>query len=223
MVGDTALNLGNAMVGSLLGSNGGTIASNAFSSTASGAAMGTAVLGPGVGTAIGAMAGAALGAANGIAQNFEKKDDAFKSVVQERYDTVTQEQADSLTTGSALAAQRETDRISFATLFKDAGIADKYLSDLVEMANNTPFLYDDLTAMSKTLATYSYGADSILPVLQTVGDTGAALGMNASGMNMVSTAIFKTRCPHMLSHRLDTSTQNNADRAHYRLGRPACS
>ena len=61
------------------------------------------------------------------------------------------------------------------------------------MANNTPFLYDDLTAMSKTLATYGYGADSILPVLQTVGDTGAALGMNTSDMNMVSTAIGRMK------------------------------
>lgn len=99
---------------------------------------------------------------------------------------MTQEQANSLTISSALAAQRETDRISFAALFKDAGVADKSLSDLVEMANDTPFLYDDLTAMSKTLATYGYGADSILPVLQTVGDTGAALGMSTSDRDMES-------------------------------------
>ena len=103
----------------------------------------------------------------------------------------------SLTSGSALAAQRETDRISFETLFRrggveDMGIVETYLSNLVEMANNTPFLYGDLTAMSKTLATYGYSAQAdqaktlsgekdynyILDVLETIGDAGAALGQS---------------------------------------------
>lgn len=86
------------------------------------------------------------------------------------------EQTSSLTTGSTLAAQRETDKISFSMLFGGEGIADTYMKNLVEMTNNTPFLYDDLTGMSKTLAAYGYEADSILPVLQTIGDAGAALG-----------------------------------------------
>jgi tape measure domain-containing protein len=78
-------------------------------------------------------------------------------------------------------------------LFGDAGIADTYLSKLVEMSNNTPFLYDDLTAMSKTLATYGYQEDGILPVLQTVGDAGAALGHTVSDMEAVSTAIGRMK------------------------------
>ena len=195
-IGNTAKQLlsegANTLASSTFGSEGGTIFSNALSTASSGAAAGF-MMGGLPGAVAGGLIGAVSGVASGAIQNWGKKDDAFKSVVQERYDTVTQEQADSLTTGSALAAQRETDKISFATLFKDAGIADQYLSDLVEMANNTPFLYDDLTAMSKTLATYGYGADSILPVLQTVGDTGAALGMNTSDMNMVSTAIGRMK------------------------------
>ena len=98
-----------------------------------------------------------------------------------------------MTTGSTLAAQRETDKISFSTLFGGEGIADTYLKNLVEMANNTPFLYDDLTGMSKTLAAYSYEADSILPVLQTIGDAGAALGQSASDMTAVATAIGRMK------------------------------
>lgn len=199
MIGDTMLNIGNAAAGSMFGSTGGNVVSNMLSSAASGAALGTAVGGLGIGTAVGAGLGAVVGAVNGITQNAQNKDDSFKSYVQDAYDTVTQEQSSSLTTGSAIAAGRETDRISFATLFGDAGIADTYLSNLVEMSNNTPFLYDDLTAMSKTLATYKYGADEILPVLQTIGDTGAALGMSTSDMTMVATALGRMKSSNKTS------------------------
>lgn len=199
MIGDTMLNIGNAAAGSMFGSTGGNVVSNMLSSAASGAALGTAVGGLGIGTAVGAGLGAVVGAVNGITQNAQNKDDSFKSYVQDAYDTITQEQANSLTTGSAIAAGRETDRISFATLFGDAGIADTYLSNLVEMSNNTPFLYDDLTAMSKTLATYKYGADEILPVLQTIGDTGAALGMSTSDMTMVATALGRMKSSNKAS------------------------
>lgn len=61
------------------------------------------------------------------------------------------------------------------------------------MANTTPFLYDDLTSMSKTLATYGYDENSILPVLQTIGDAGAALGQSTSDMNSVATAIGRMK------------------------------
>lgn len=199
MIGDTMLNIGNAAAGSMFGSTGGNVVSNMLSSAASGAALGTAVGGLGIGTAVGAGLGAVVGAVNGITQNAQNKDDSFKSYVQDAYDTVTQEQSSSLTTGSAIAAGRETDRISFATLFGDAGIADTYLSNLVEMSNNTPFLYDDLTAMSKTLATYKCGADEILPDLKTIGDTGAALGMSTSDMTMVATALGRMKSSNKTS------------------------
>ena len=121
------------------------------------------------------------------------------SYVQDSYQNQLSEQESSLKTGSSIAAGRETDRISFATLFGDAGVAEKYLKDLVEMSNNTPFLYDDLTAMSKTLATYQYGADEILPVLKTIGDTGAALGQSTSDMTMVATALGRMKSSNKTS------------------------
>lgn len=176
---------------SFLGQPSATIASSLASGVVSGMSAG-AMLGP-----PGILGGAALGALSGLISGntkiFEQQDDAFRSYYQGQYETVTGEQADSLTAGSALAAGRETDRISFATLFGDADTAESYLSALVDMANLTPFLYDDLTAMSKTLATYKYGADEILPVLETIGDTGAALGQTTSDMTMVATALGRMR------------------------------
>lgn len=198
MLGSLAKSFASSTVSSAFGANAGSVFSSALSSAASGAAIGSMIL-PGLGTAIGAAAGGVLGAASGGLSVLENKDSAFKSYVQDAYDTVTQEQADSLTTGSTIAAGRETDRISFATLFGDAGIADTYLANLVEMSNNTPFLYDDLTAMSKTLATYKYGADEILPVLQIIGDTGAALGQSTSDMTMVATALGRMKSSNKTS------------------------
>ena len=211
MLGDTALNVGNTLVGSAFGSKIGSLASSTLSSIASGAALGSAVA-PGIGTAIGAAVGAGVGLINGATQAFEQRDDAFKSYVQEAYEGQMTAQETSLTSGSALAAQRETDRISFETLFRrggveDMGIVETYLSNLVEMANNTPFLYGDLTAMSKTLATYGYSAQAdqaktlsgerdynyILDVLETVGDAGAALGQTTGDMESVATAIGRMK------------------------------
>ena len=191
MVGSLAQDSVNTLVGSMLGSNGGNVFSSALSSAISGAAIGSMI--PGIGTAVGAVAGGLVGMASGSVQNWSKKDDAFKSYVQNAVEEQLDEQTTSLTSGSALAASRETDQISFATLFKGEDKAKQYLADLVQMANTTPFLYDDLTAMSKTLATYGYDENSILPVLQTIGDAGAALGQSTSDMNSVATAIGRMK------------------------------
>ena len=191
MIGSLAQDSVNTLVGSMLGSNGGNVFSSALSSAISGAAIGSMI--PGIGTAVGAVAGGLVGMASGSVQNWSKKDDAFKSYVQNAVEEQLNEQTTSLTSGSALAASRETDQISFATLFKGEDKAKQYLADLVQMADTTPFLYDDLTAMSKTLATYGYDENSILPVLQTIGDAGAALGQSTSDMNSVATAIGRMK------------------------------
>ena len=201
-------------ISSILGSDAGTMLSSTINSIGSGAAMGS-MLGSVAGLpgfAIGAAAGGLVGIASGAMQNFEKRDEAFKSYVQDAYEGQMSAQEASLTSGSALAAQRETDRISFETLFRrggveDMGIVETYLSNLVEMANETPFLYGDLTSMSKTLATYGYSAQAdqaktlsgerdynyILDVLETIGDAGAALGQTTGDMEAVATAIGRMK------------------------------
>lgn len=184
--------LGTAWAGSALGDDGGTIVSSALSGALSGAAMGSAIL-PGMGTAIGAGVGALAGALSGGAQVAEKKDDYFKSYYNGIVDEQKQAKTAAIQSGSGIAAGRETDKMSFSTLFGSKETAEGYLDDLVDMANHTPFLYDDLTAMSKTLATYGYGAKDILPALETIGDAGAALGMNTSDMSMVATALGRMK------------------------------
>lgn len=188
MVGDAVTDIANTFVSSAYGTTGSTLFSSALSGATSGAAIGTAIA-PGVGTAVGALAGGVIGLAQGGTQVFEQKDEAFKSYVQESTENALAKQTEMLSTGSAIAAQRETDQISFNTLFGSEDIASKFLSDLRTTAARTPFEYNDLTGMSKILNTYGYDENHILPTLEIIGDAGAALGMAAQDMNEVSTAI----------------------------------
>lgn len=192
LVGSGLSELGGTLLSSALGSGeAGTMASSLLSGLASGAAMGS-LAGP-FGTAVGAAVGALGGALSGAAKNFAAQDDAFKSYVQDAVESQLSQRTSDIVSGSSIAAGRESDLVSFSTLFGDRATAQKYLSDLVTMANTTPFLYGDLTSMSKTLATYGYGDSDILPVLRNIGDTGAALGMDTSGMTMVATALGRMK------------------------------
>lgn len=192
IISGLAQNAANTLASSIGGDAGGALFSSALSSAFSGAAIGSAIL-PGLGTALGAAAGTVVGLISGGIQNFEKKDDAFKSYYGGLYSSAGERHAAELESGSGIASGRETDLISFSTLFGSRETAKTYLSELVNMANTTPFLYDDLTAMSKTLATFGYDAESILPVLSTIGDAGAALGMSTSDMTTVAQALGRMK------------------------------
>lgn len=188
MVGDAVTDIANTFVSSAYGTTGSTLFSSTLSGATSGAAIGTAIA-PGVGTAVGALAGGVIGLAQGGTQVFEQKDEAFKSYVQESTENALAKQAEMLSTGSAIAAQRETDQISFNTLFGSEDIASKFLSDLQIMAARTPFEYDDLTGLAKILNASGYDENHILPTLEIIGDAGAALGMSMDKMETVATMI----------------------------------
>ncbi len=164
------------------------IASNALSGAGAGAMFGL----PGI--AIGTALGGASGLISGGTKIFEAKDDAFKDYYGGLYEDVKNRSGEMVEAGTSLASTRETNRISFTTLFDgDEDRARGYLEELTDMANSTPFLYDDLVSMSKTLATYGYDDSNILPLLQTIGDTGAALGMSTSDMNAVAQALGRMK------------------------------
>lgn len=180
-----------ARLDSALGSDMGGAISETLSGAISGAMAGAAFGLPGA--AIGAGIGLLSGFISGETKVFEAKDDAFKDYYGGLYDGVKGRSGEMVTAGSALASGREKDLISFKTMFGSEDTARQYLSELVEMSNRTPFLYDDLTAMSKTLATYGYDETNILPLLQTIGDTGAALGMGTSDMTAVAQALGRMK------------------------------
>lgn len=191
LVGQSLTESANVLVNSAFGSDAGTMFSSTLGGAVSGAAMGS-LAGP-LGTAIGGAVGAAAGAISGATKNYEKKDDYFKSVVRQLYEDTQAGQETSMTSGSATAAGREIDAISFSTLLGDAEKSEEYLEQLVDFAAKTPFEYETLTDMSKVLLTYGYTQEELLPLLENVGDTGAALGMTPQDMAMVSTSLGRMK------------------------------
>ena len=204
MLSNSLSGAAGAFFGSYYGTTDGAAIESFLGSAISGATMGAAagsMVAPGIGTAIGAAAGGLIGAVSGgieaATQKFESRDEAFKSYVQDQYNAVQERQAADLESGSALAGQRETDLTSFTTLFGSKDTAQQYLSELKTMANVTPFLYSDLTAMSKTLKTYGYAANEMLPALTAIGDAGAANGMTTADMTYIATALGRMRSSNL--------------------------
>lgn len=192
LLGEAFSQAAGAGIESALGQPTAAAVSSILSGISSGIAMG-AMTGTPHGAAVGALVGGISGAISGGTEIFKARDDAFKSYYGELYSSAGERHAAELESGSGIASGRETDLISFSTLFGSRETAKTYLSGLVNMANTTPFLYDDLTAMSKTLATFGYDAESILPVLSTIGDAGAALGMSTSDMTTVAQALGRMK------------------------------
>ncbi len=187
MLGDSLTNALNTGIGSAFGSSVGDAISTTLSGAITGAAMGS-IAGP-TGTAVGAAVGLAAGGISAATGYFQKTQEAAKAIRQEVVEGSLAQQAADLESGIGLAAGRETSLISFSTLFGDRDTAKRYLEEMRIMANATPFKYDELAQMSKTLLTYGYRNDQLIPMMTTVGDTGAALGMSTQDMMMVSTGL----------------------------------
>ena len=175
-------------VGSAMGQEGGILASSMLSNAASGAAIGS-MIAPGIGTAIGAAGGALLGVVQGGIQVFENRDEAFKSYYEDLYNSAVASQNEALASGTQIASTREMNQMSFATLLGGEEKASEFLSDIVDFATKTPFEYDDLTTISRTLLAYGYQQEEMLPLLTKIGDAGSALGMGAEDMKYVAVAL----------------------------------
>lgn len=187
MVGNALQQAGNVAAGSMLGSHGGTMFGSVLGGATTGAAMGMAI-GPQA-AGIGAAIGAGAGLVQGVAQVGQKRDEAFKSYVTDLYERNMEKQLARTETGSEIAGGREVDTLGFTTLLGGQSQASAFMSDVVDFAAHTPFHYDDLTGMSRTLLAYGTAAKDILPTLTAVGDAGAALGMDFQNMNMAATAL----------------------------------
>lgn len=189
--GDLGTNIASGMVSSAFGTMGSTMFSSLISGATSGAAMGSMV--PGIGTVAGAIGGGVLGLVSGATNLYTAKDEAFKGAVQESYNSVTQAQADQLISGSTIAGSREQKQISFSTLLGGDEAARDYLAEMTDFAGKTPFGYDQLATMSKTMLAYGYSVDELLTELTKIGDTGSALSMTSDDMNFVATGLGRMR------------------------------
>lgn len=174
---------------SSLGSTDATMASGIISGIMSGASAGLLTGNP-FGVAIGAAVGGVSGLISGITAKSEQEDDVFKSYRDELVSSVTEGIDNSLSSGSSVAAQREQDMISFTTLIGEDRAAS-LLDRIKDLSNLTPYLYDDLTGIAKTLATFGSTSDQIYGRLKTIGNTGAALGLSSAEMRDLASLLGK--------------------------------
>lgn len=188
MAGDVFGTIAMTRISSAYGEEAGTIANSVMSSGAMGAAIGTAIA-PGIGTAIGALGGSLLGYLQGQNAIFEKKDDAFKSYYEDLYNDVLNIQNQALTSGISIASKREQDRIAFGTLLGGDNNATSFLDQIIDFAAATPFAYEGLTEISKTLLAYGFKQNELIPLLEKIGDAGSATGMSAEDMGYVAKAL----------------------------------
>ena len=171
----------------LLGSDMGTALTSVVSGALSGAAAG-AIAGP-VGAAVGAAVGGLSGAIQGLTTQLESRSNALVSYYNDLYDTGAAAMDERSSSGTAIAGSRETSMLSFTTLLGGEERARSFLGEVLNTANTTPFLYDDLTGISKTLLTFGYAMEDVIPTLTKVGDAGAALGLTTGDINTAATYI----------------------------------
>ncbi len=91
--------------------------------------------------------------------------------------------------GIKLAADMEQARIAFTTMLGSAQEADRFLRELADFANKTPFEFAGLVDASRKLMAYGISAEFVLPIMQTIGDTIAAMGGGAAEIDRFVLAI----------------------------------
>lgn len=193
-----------AFLGSYYGASDGAAIESVLGGAISGASMGAAAgsIIPGVGTAIGAAVGGAIGAVSGgieaATQQFESRDEAFKSYVQDQYNAVQERRNEELSGGSSIAGQREMDQMAFTTLFGNADTAQNYLEQVRVMGAETPFQYEDLTQISRTLTAFGYSVDELIPTMTALGDAGSANGMTTDAINEMAQALGYMRSSNLV-------------------------
>ena len=132
------------------------------------------------------MGGALLGAVSGATQNFESRDDYFKSLVEDRYDQYNQEIADALSAGSTVASSREQSRLQFSTLLGSDRAAAEWVDWMQQYGAVTPFSFDDLSSMSRVGLSYGFDTDELKAMMQAVGDAGSALGIEGTDLQNIA-------------------------------------
>lgn len=186
LIGQVASEAAGAYISSAFGTEASTMFSSVLGMGASGAAIGS-MFGP-AGTAIGAGVGGLLGAVSGATQNFQNRDEYFKSLVQDQYNQYQEDVQNSLTSGSTTAASQEQSQLAFTTLLGDANTASQFLSDLQDFSAVTPFSRSGLEAISKALIANGFkDLDEQMTMMTAVGEAGSALGLSEESMAEAAT------------------------------------
>lgn len=188
-LGSAVTGAGSYLLNSALGSTEAGVVTSVMGGAAAGAAAGL-VAGP-VGAAIGGVVGGVAGLIEGMTAQAEAEDEAFRGYRDDLVSSISQSDAEALSAGVATAAQREQDRIAFSALLGDSAVSNVLLNSIKELANITPYVYDDLTGIARQLAIFDSTSGDIYDNLVAIGDAGSALGMSASAMEGLAQVLGK--------------------------------
>lgn len=98
-----------------------------------------------------------------------------------------------------LAGDYEQAQIAFETMLGSAAKSKAFLQDLEEFAKKTPFDFPGLVEASRRLIAMGFEADRVIPILRTVGDTAAATGKGAVGVDLITLALSQMRAKGKVS------------------------
>jgi tape measure domain-containing protein len=90
-----------------------------------------------------------------------------------------------------LAAALETTKVGFTTMLGSGEAAQGMLDDLKAFADTTPFEFTDLTEAASKMVAMGTAAEDVIPMLTTVGDTAAGLGLGKAGIDRITLALMQ--------------------------------
>ena len=204
LAGQSLLNAGQTYISSAFGSSAGNAVGSVVSSSMSGAAIGT-MIAPGIGTVIGGAVGTVAGTINAAAEKYKNEDAAFKAAVKTEYDRVKGIERTDLETGTGIAANRETMRLSLATQLGSPGAADALLGQAQSYATKTSYGYEAVAGAAQQLATYGTPLEE---VMSRVGQLGDMAQGQADVLDSIASAYSKMTATQVVSmEELNTMTE----------------
>lgn len=97
-------------------------------------------------------------------------------------------------------AVMEQSSIAFTTMLGSAEKSKKMLDDLYQFASKTPFEFPELTDAAKKMLAYGFSAEEIMPMLKSVGDAAAGLGLSgAEGLGRIGRALGQMKAKGKVS------------------------
>lgn len=97
------------------------------------------------------------------------------------------------TMGFSAATNLETVTVGFTTMLGSATKAQKFLKQLQQFANTTPFEFNDVTGAAQKFLSMGFAAKDVIPMLTSVGDAVAAMGGGAEQIDSVTTALSQMK------------------------------
>lgn len=88
-----------------------------------------------------------------------------------------------------VGASFEQSRIAFETMLGSGKEAEKFLKDLRDFAARTPFEFVELQDAAKRMMAFGFSAKQVIPMLTSIGDAAAGLGIGSEGVQRITLAL----------------------------------